>query len=58
VRGTRELRKSSHLDLARLTCANLAVPDRAMVPREESRSSLVMPMPLSSMVIVRAALSV
>ena len=33
---------------------NLAVPERAMVPREETRSSRVMPMPVSSMVRVLA----
>ena len=31
---------------------NFAVPDRAMVPREETRSSRVMPMPVSSMTSV------
>ena len=33
---------------------NLAVPDRAIVPSDETRSSRVMPMPVSSMVSVFA----
>jgi hypothetical protein len=35
-----------------IASANFAVPERAIVPRDERRSSLVMPMPVSSMVIV------
>ena len=41
-----------------IACANFAVPERAIVPRDESISSRLMPTPVSSIVIVFAARSV